>query len=316
MSVAGLIINQKSSRSPSIMDDLLYVAKRFPGVRSIVLDGIEGLDRTLAELNRAKIDTLIVAGGDGTLQAAFTDSINMRRFEYSPDVVAVPCGMTNVIAADCGLQGAPGGSLDSFLWRRKRGDVRRVTRPLMGVRFGENSPAIYGFFLGAGAFHSAVKFSRNTVQTSGAKRSLALALSIGGYIAKAVFGEKPSEPPLLADMHSGDSAPYEGERELTIAMMTTLRRLVLGIYPFWGEGDDPLAITTIDFPSRKLLRAAPIVLRGRSAPWFSREGYQSWRTSGLEIGFEGPFVFDGEIYHVEPNQRMTIETTHNAGFLL
>lgn len=316
MSVAGLIINQKSSRSASIMDDLLYVAKCFPGVRSIVLDGIEGLDRTLADLNRAKIDTLIVAGGDGTLQAAFTDSINMRRFEYSPDVVAVPCGMTNVIAADCGLQGAPVGSLDKFLWRRKRGDVRRVTRPLMGVRIGENAPSIYGFFLGAGAFHSAVKFSRSTIQAKGAKRSVALALSVGGYIAKLAFGEKSKTAPLLADMHGGENAPYEGRRALTIAMISTLRRLVLGIYPFWGEGDAPLAVTTIDFPSRKLLRAAPLVLRGKSAPWFDREGYQSWRANELDIGFEGPFVFDGEIYQLEQNQRMTIETTHSAGFLL
>lgn len=316
MSVAGLIINQKSSRSPSVMDDLLYVAKRFSGVRSIVLDGIDGLDRTLADLNRAKIDTLIVAGGDGTLQAAFTESINKRRFEYSPDVVAVPCGMTNVIAADCGLQGSPVGSLDKFLWRRKRGEVQRVTRPLMGVRAGENGPTIYGFFMGAGAFHSAVRFSRSTIQSKGAKRSLALALSIGGSIAKAVFGKKPKEPPLLADMRSGSTTPYEGQRALTIAMITTLRRLILGIYPFWGAGEDPLAVTTIDFPSRSMLRAAPIVLTGNSAPWFGREGYRSWRTSSMEIRFEGPFVFDGEIYNARPNDRMIIETTHNAGFLM
>lgn len=315
MSVAGLIINQKSSRSPSILDDLLYVAKRFPGIRSVVLDGVQGLDRTLAELNRARIDTLIVAGGDGTLQAAFTDSINMRRFESSPDVVAVPCGMTNVIAADCGLQGAPVGSLDRFLWRRNRGEIKRVTRPLMGMRIGENNHSIYGFFLGAGVFHSAVKFSRDKIQTRGAKRSLALALSIGGSIAKTALGEKPRNAPLLADFMD-DEAPYQGEREFTLAMMTTLRRLVLGVYPFWGKGEEPVAITTIDFPARKLLRAAPTVLRGKAAPWFDREGYQSWRTSGLQIDFEGPFVFDGEIFSVGRNERMTIETTHNAGFLV
>lgn len=316
MSAAGLIINQKSSRSKSILDDLLYVAERFPSVRTIVLDGVEGLDRSLAELNRARIDTLIVAGGDGTLQAAFTDSINMRRFESAPDFVAVPCGMTNVIAADCGLQGAPVGSLDKFLWRRKRGEARRVTRPLMGVRVGENAPAIYGFFLGAGAFHTAVNFSRSAIQKRGAKRSLAVALSVGGSLLKAAFGDTLEEAPLRANLTSQDGAPFTGERELTIAMMTTLRKLVLGIYPFWGEGDAPLAITTIDFPSRNLLKAAPSVLRGKSAPWFHREGYQSWRARRLDVEFEGPFVFDGEIFNVPRGERMTIDTTHSADFLL
>lgn len=315
MSAVGFIINQKSSRASSILDELLYVAKRFPGVRSIVLNGVDGLDRTLMELNRAKIDTLIVAGGDGTVQAAFTDSINMRRFEHSPGMVAVPCGMTNVIAADCGLRGSPVDSLDNFLWRRNRGEVQRVTRPLMGVQLGEKRPAVYGFFLGAGAFYSAVKFSRSSVQAKGAKRSLALALGVGGYIGKVAFSDTPTEAPLTADMHSSDGVSFEGPRELSIAMMTTLRRLSLGIYPFWGQGDAPLAVTTIDFPSRKLLRAAPTVLRGKSAPWFKSEGYESWRTHQLEMRFQGPFVFDGEVYSVDPGEVMTVDTTNNAGFL-
>ncbi|MEZ5895178.1 MAG: diacylglycerol kinase family protein [Parvularculaceae bacterium] len=314
-SSVGLIINQKSSRSASVVDGLLSVARSFGNVRTMVLDGIDGLDRSLSDFNRAKIDTMIVAGGDGTLQAAFTDSINMHRFDHAPNVVALPCGMTNVIAADCGLKGAPVGSLDHFLWRRKRGDVRKVTRPLMGMTIGEKRPPVYGFFLGAGAFHTAVNYSRQEIQAKGAKRSVAMALTIGGAIVKAATGEGPAEPPMVADIR-GEGAPYSGETPLTIAMMTTLRRLVLGIYPFWGAGDAPMAVTTIGFPARKLMSAAPSVLRGKSAAWFREAGYESWRTRAVEMDFEGKFVFDGEFFTADRGERVTIETTHAAGFLM
>ncbi|MCB2098736.1 MAG: diacylglycerol kinase family protein [Parvularculaceae bacterium] len=314
MSAVGLIINERSSRVRSILGDLLHVAKQFPNVRPAVLNGVEGLDRALSEMNRANVSTVMMAGGDGTIQAAFTDAINMRRFEHAPRYVAIPCGMTNVIAADCGLKGSPIDSLDQFLWRRRKGDVRQVRRSLMGLRIGARNAPIYGFFLGAGAFTSAVKFSRSEVQAMGAKRSMAMTMTIGGAILNAAFGEKPSEPPFLAELHSPE-CPTAGRQPMTMALMTTLRRLVLGVNPFWGEGPGPLAVTTIGFPAQRLLGAAPSVLRGKSEPWFEAAGYRSWRTHALDAEFEGTVVFDGEFFEVAKGERVTIETTHDAEFL-
>jgi len=314
MSAVGLIINERSSRVRSILGDLLHVARQFPNVRASVLDGIDGLDRVLADLNRAKIDTLMVAGGDGTIQAAFTDSINMRRFEHTPRYVAVPCGMTNVIAADCGLKGSPIDALDRFLWRRNQGEVKRQKRSLMGVRVGARNAPVYGFFLGAGAFTTAVKYSRSEIQAKGAKRSVAMALSIGGAIWNAAFGERPTEPPLLADLRAKEW-PFEGPRPMTMALMTTLQRLVLGVNPFWGDGPGALRVTTIDFPAQRIMAAAPSVLFGRGRPWFEAAGLRSWRTNALSAGFSGTFVFDGEFFAVGPGEHVTIETGHDAEFL-
>lgn len=314
MSAVGLIINGRSSRVQSILGDLLHVARQFPNVRPCVLDGIEGLDRALAEMNSAKVDTVMMAGGDGTIQAAVTDAINMRRFEHTPHYVAVPCGMTNVIAADCGLKGSPVDGVDQFLWRRNKGDVKRQKRALMGVSIGARNAPVYGFFLGAGAFTTAVKFSRNEIQSIGARRSLAMGLTIGGAILNVAFGEKPTEPPLVANLQSMLS-PMNGPQPMTMALMTTLRRLVLGVNPFWGEGSGALAVTTIGYPAQKMMAAAPSVLRGKSEPWFEQAGYMSWRTNALEAEFEGTIVFDGEFFQVEKGDRITVETTHDAEFL-
>lgn len=309
----GLIINDRSSRVRPILRDLLHVARQFPNVRACVLNGIDGLDRTLSDLNRARIDTLMVAGGDGTIQAAFTDAINMRRFEHEPRYVAIPCGMTNVIAADCGLKGSPIDALDKFLWRRAQGEVKRQKRSLMGVRIGARVP-VYGFFLGAGAFTTAVTYSRSEIQAKGAKRSLAMGLSIGGAILNAAFGDPPTEPPLVADIRARE-APVKGPAPLTMALMTTLRRLVLGVNPFWGDGAGALRVTTIGFPAERIMDAAPTVLRGRSRPWFADAGYHSWRTDSLDAAFEGSIVFDGEFFDVKRGERVVIETAHDAEFL-
>lgn len=314
MASVGLIINNRSSRVRSILGDLLHVAKQFPNVHTSLLDGIDGLDRTMADMNRAKVDTVMMAGGDGTIQAAFTDAINMRRFEHAPHYVAVPCGMTNVIAADCGLKGSPIDAVDQFLWRRNRGEVRRERRSLMGVRIGEKSQPVYGFFLGAGAFTTAVKFSRSEIQAKGAKRSIAMGLSIGGAIVNAAFSDRPAEPPLVANLQSF-GAPFNGPQPMTMALMTTLRRLVLGVNPFWGEGSGALGVTTIGYPAQRLLDAAPSVLRGKSKPWFRDAGYESWRANSLDAEFEGAVVFDGEFFDVAKGERVSIETTHDAEFL-
>lgn len=314
MSTVGLIINGKSNRSPSVIDDLLYVVRRFDSVRTEVLDGVQGLDRALIGMNDNHVDTLILAGGDGTIQATFTDTINNRRFDRSPHYVALPCGMTNVIANDCGLKGSPASSLDNFLWRRENGNVMPLRRPLLSVRADSQKP-VYGFFLGAGAFLSAVKFSRSAVQTKGVDRSFGLLVSILGYIAKVAVD--PNRNFETVELEFLDNALPEGDLSATrsLFMTTTLTKLGIGVFPFWGEGPGAMATTTIDYPVRRMLRATPSVLRGKVKPWFEEYGYRSWRSDQMIMRLEGPYVFDGEMYEANRRHQTVFETSHNVDFL-
>lgn len=314
MSAVGLIINCRSNRSPEVIDDILSVARRFASVSTEVLDGIRGLDRALIGMNRRGVDTLVLAGGDGTLQAAFTDTINNRRFERTPHYVALPCGMTNVIANDCGLKGPPGPSLHQFLKRRAAGDVVPARRALLSVARGGEAP-IHGFFLGAGAFHSAVKFSRAEVQSKGAKRSLALALSIGGYMLRYAMNPAVRNDAVRIEFRSGGIEGVARPADYALFLATTLSRLGSGVFPFWGAGPGAIAATAIAHPVRRMLRAAPAVLRSREKPWFRSCGYHSWRTTGLRARFAAPFVFDGEIFEAAAGEDLVFGTSHNVEFL-
>jgi diacylglycerol kinase family enzyme len=290
------------------------VSKRHTDIRPYVLDRIEDLGLALADIEKGNSNTLILAGGDGTMQAAITSSINRRRFPVLPNYVALPCGMTNVIANDCGLPGPPAESLDNFLWRRGRGDIRRVERPLIGAQLTERQDPIYGFFLGAGLFHTAVQFSRQNVQKLGAKRSLAVALSAASFILKEALDGDGGPAPLPAQIRDANGDLQECD--LSIIIMTTLHRLSAGIFPFWGEGAAPMNITAVDYPRRRLLEAAFKVLRGKSAPWLADAGFHSWKSDELRLRFDGPIVFDGEIIHTAPDEDLVIKVSEKAAFLV
>lgn len=318
MSSIGLIINGKSDRSASVLDDLLYVTKKFSNVCTEVLDGITGLGKAMRGMNAQNVDTLIVAGGDGTVQAVFTDAINNQRFEQAPKYVALPCGMTNVIANDCGLQGAPVRSLDNFLWRLQKGNVSPLKRPLLSVQHeGGGAAPVYGFFFGAGAFCSAVDFSRSKIQANGAKRSLALVSSVASYVTKVAINPERTISPIDMKIHDEDCEEVfcSDDSLRSLYMSTTLSRLGSGIYPFWGKGDGPLSSTVIGYPTDSLIRAALFAVRGKSRPWFQEKGIHSWRSNRQILQFDGRYVFDGEFETADAKRPLILETSHNANFL-
>ncbi|MEM6414261.1 MAG: diacylglycerol kinase family protein [Pseudomonadota bacterium] len=316
MASIGIIINDKSDRTASVMTDLLYVTKRFSNVCTEVLDGVRGLGRALTSMNRQNVDTLILAGGDGTMQAVFTDVINNRRFEHAPNFVALPCGMTNVIANDCGLQGSPARSLDNFLWRSQKGDVKPLSRALLQIKPSDADP-VYGFFVGAGGFCSAVEYSRNSIQSKGAKRSIALAASTVGYIAKVALNPEGSISPVELELLHTDgetTAPSERSDRL-LYLSTTLSRLGNGIYPFWGTGEGPMVSTLVGYPAPRFIRAATRIVRAKSMPWFEQNGYHSWRSNTQTLSFDGHYVFDGEFFTAERDKPLVLETSKHANFL-
>ncbi len=314
MSTASIIINSKSSRSPVLAEELLYVSKRHSDIRPYVLEQIEDLDPALDDIEKGDSNTLILAGGDGTMQATITSAINRRRFDNQPNYVALPCGMTNVIANDCGLQGPPATSLDNFLWRRGRGEINRVERPLIGMQLSERQEAIYGFFLGAGLFHTAVQFSRENIQRIGARRSLAVALSTVGFILKTAFDSKNEPTPLPVQIRDANGELHD--RDLSMILLTTLNSLSAGIFPFWGDGPSPMNIMAIDHPRKHLLWAALNVLSGNHPDWLPKAGYHSWKSNEMRLRFDGPVVFDGEIFHSNPEEDLILKVSEKAAFLV
>ncbi len=309
-----------------MVDDLLYAAKqgdsnpRRPSVRVDVLDGIEGLGSALDSMGKNNVETLMIAGGDGTIQAVFTDILNHQRFETMPNFTLVPCGMTNAIAKDCGLAGAPVKAFDQFLFRygqdneHGQGQIQSATRGLIRTSLYKQNP-VYGFFIGAAGFHSAVQYSRSTVQAKGAKRSVALFATTVSFILKAGLDPDKTLETIDLEFLSGHAPHVPTHDQKALFLATTLKKLGAGLYPFWGQGEGAMQVTTVKYPTKKLLRAAPAITRGKQLPWFDENGIHSWCTDEMKTRFTGPIVFDGEIFQCDEQHISSFSVSDHVKFL-
>jgi hypothetical protein len=111
-----------------------------------------------------------------------------------------------------------------------------------------------------------------------------------------------------------DGQPAQPQ-DFLLFLATTLERLMLGLKPFWGEGNGGVRYTSVGFPPRSLWRALLPVIRGRPRPWMAARGYDSGRTRECRLSLQCPIVFDGEIFTPEPGTPVTLRADRRVTFL-
>lgn len=264
--------------------------------------------RALDELERDRVEVLVVSGGDGTVAMAVTELINRRR--NIPYVVVLQGGRTNMTAYDVGLRGDQIQSLEDLLrWTDHGGPCpfKEVTRPVIGVSAPGEMPQC-GFFVGGGAiYQGSVKTwafrdtSRYTLMRTGLGTGVSVVKLVTNHlVSRSAFA--PSSVKILADRRPID------QHQWCLTMTTTLDSLVFGLNPFWGEGEGKLRTTAITHDHKKLVRASFSALRGRVGEQNSeRNGYHSFRSDDLELELKGGVTLDGQlIHHTGPGLRLGI----------
>ena len=273
------------------------------------------LDAALAEFAERKIDLLVIDGGDGTIRDVL--SAACLHFERIPPPALLASGKTNVIAADVGAWGSGEKAMVALVVRlaapQEMGGLRHEHRAAMRVAAGEARRL--GFVLGVGAFRRAVELSKRGVG-EGAGALLRTAAVIGRSLLAAIAGPQRTEwragTPLRVSVGAAD-AGKETRRFLFLA--TTLEHFMLGVWPFWGEGEGTLRHLDVEAPPKRLSRALVPALRGRPKPWMEEAGYRSGRASMLRLRLAEPFIFDGEAFEAGPDRVVTIEAGPMIEFL-
>jgi diacylglycerol kinase family enzyme len=189
----------------------------------------EELERALAALRRAGIDTLAVNGGDGTLHVVVTALARTWEGPW-PRLLPLRGGSMNTVASAHGLRGSPEVALQRLLeLRRAGGDAVTVERDLLQVE-APGQPARIGFLFGTGL---AVAFLEEWHQRGPATRRSALRLLLRAALSAGVDGPLSARLSRFEPMRvSADGEEWPADAFLSV---------VAGAIPDIGFGFLPLA---------------------------------------------------------------------------
>ncbi|MEM7022379.1 MAG: diacylglycerol kinase family protein [Pseudomonadota bacterium] len=318
MNRVGVVSNPGSRRNRIGMAGIRDVLGRYSDTLHAEAGEVADLDGIFAEFARREVDLVVVNGGDGTVQSTLTALCNGNAFERMPELAVLATGMTNLIALDVGLKGKPESALARLLdVVGAGGKLDRQTRHLLSLTTAVDQAPLHGMFFGTAAFHQAVRMARKEVHPTGARGSLAFVMSLALAIWRALAGRSNQPGPMFQgqDMTIDlDGVRQSGERYFLV-LATTLRKLIFGLMPFWGDGGGRIRYTSVTHPPVRLARALLPVLRGRPRPWMRERGYDSRTVDAIAITTREPLVIDGEFVTPEPDLPVLLSSDRTAVFV-
>jgi diacylglycerol kinase (ATP) len=247
-----------------------------------------------------EVETVLVIGGDGTVQAVLTALFRDACLPTLPRIAVLPAGSTNMTAGDVGLGGLPRRRLRRVLdWARGEPvDVTLVRRPVLRVTAGIAASPVFGMFFGAAGIVQGIEFCRRHLHARGLRGEGAAGLALARLLLSLLGGRDGVLTPIPIEIGLDGRPVGEGGR--LAVLVSTLERLFLGVRPYWDTTPAPLHYTAIDDAPRHLWRALPSLLRGRASRWATpADGYTSRNVSEVRLAFDGIFTVDGELFAAE-----------------
>ena len=273
---------------------------------------------TLKEFARREVGFLVVDGGDGTVREVLS-ALPEAYGDHPPALAVLASGTTNVIAADVGAGRADPATI-AMLGRIARSGQRAAKvqrRATVEISWADGSRApISGMFVGAAAFTRATDVSHRLVRQGGVEEGAGVAVTLLSSMAKTLAGPEKERwlqgDPIGLALDGGEMTTHPR----FVVLATTLHKLMLGIWPFWGEGEGALRYLDVAGSPQRLASALPAVLRGRPRKWMAEEGYVSGRASSLDLTLTEPFVVDGEHFDPGPGGQVRLRTGQSIDFIV
>ena len=265
------------------------------------LDPFDALPSAVAKAAKDGVNHVVIEGGDGTVQGVISAFLfQADEFDTFPSFSIVPGGMTNQVAKNIGLKSAATNSVKSAL----NSPMKAVHMPLLNVVDSEGH-SYAGFLFSTGAIPQITRYTTGELHRKGIGGSVAV---LGG-ILKGVRGDDDTlmqiTPVRIEDIYEG---PHLG------TVVTTLPSLIMGLDPFWGDGNEPLRLTWVDGSYKGLARNVLQLWLGLKSKDRSPDGLNSKRVDALSYHYEGDIVLDGEFLSI-PSGKFTVRPTRPVTFL-
>jgi len=292
----GVLINPLSGGNRKGLSAVRKAIAAYPRVRHCDVQTPQDVLAGLVEFVRNDVNLVVVNGGDGTVQAALTALFHHRPFETLPLLAVLQSGTTSMTARDVGFAGSPVKALEKiFRWADSgQGDPLILRRPVLEVRAPGHDPR-YGMFFGTAGIYQGIQYFHRNVNSRGLKGELGPGITIARFLWAASFRRSGFISSVPITIALDDEPPRE--LDCLLLLVSTLERLFLGMYPYWGDEKAALHYTALRARPRHLLQTLPFILRGRKNRLARPEnGYFSHNAGQIRLNLDSGFTLDGQLY--------------------
>lgn len=314
----GLVSNPGSERNKRGLQELDAAAAGCRDLLHVHIEDVADLRAVLTDFARREVGAIVVAGGDGTVQATLTALLERPVYETQPLMAVLPRGMTNLIAGDVGLRGRPARALARLqeVLRGEGGPEAAIrTRAILRLDNLRDQPPQWGMYLGVAGVVRAARFCMDRLHSRGVKHQSAVAATLIGLLLARLVGHRNEAAFGSSEVSIGiDNAPSQTRRRL-LAIVTTLDKLILGSRPFWNLDGGEIRYTSIGDPAPGLVCKARRVLYGGNERRLPAETYESRSCHRLEIGTEEEIALDGQFLDVRPDSPFVVTAPKSLRFV-
>ncbi|SDY68419.1 diacylglycerol kinase family protein [Nitrosomonas sp. Nm33] len=295
----GLILNPLGGKARKRHHVIKQILAGMPDIHQWEVSNASDFDTSVKALIQAKIDWLIILGGDGTLQGILNRLFAWLPSEQWPVLTIIPGGTTNMTALDLGIRGKP----DHILRRLKHYLQQSaphpapllVERPVLCIEQ-TGREKVYGMFFGLGLIARGVKFSRSPIKQIGITGDIFTTLIVLRSLLGTFLGRPHPEwaPVQIATVNERGE---RHEENYLFVLVSALEQLLMGIRPYWGHEPAPLHVTFVRQHSKKFWCSIWPLIAGRGHSLKKEHGYVSYNTKMLELLLDDEYIVDGELFH-------------------
>ena len=295
----GLILNPFSGRIRKNEGTIRKVLGEIPGV--ILREAKTGPEfkETVDEFLDIRVDLLVIAAGDGTVQAILSHLFTEYDHIDWPILAIIPGGTTNMTALDLVKYDDPEDSA-----RKLSQYISTKSLPIFLKKYvlcieqtGINK--VYGMFFAVGIIARAVIFSRSGIKKVGITGEIYSGLIVAVYFVGLLLRRRTgawAPTNMTAVKLAGKT--FNGPHQFLFA--SALNRLLFNTRPYWGQEQEPLHVTFVEKRKKALrqyINSIWALISGRNAALKELDGYHSYNSSVIELAVDDDYIVDGEFYH-------------------
>ncbi|MFC0502767.1 diacylglycerol/lipid kinase family protein [Asaia krungthepensis] len=314
----ALIHNPRSRKNRRDGRKFALEARRLLGDGFLIPASHDEMTRVIQALAAQNVRLIAINGGDGTVSDVMTAVARFYPSNALPNLAIFPSGNTNLIARDIGFRRRGLAALTQLV-RHADTLPRTMRRPLKISWPNDEQDPRLGMFQGSSGYARAIAIAHSPHVLRYAPHNLAVAVTLIGAFGSLLW-RRQRETWL-----SGDRVTLKADGEMLINgqsflfLSTALRKLNLGIWPFWNggkAGSDGLHFLHVGDHPAKLLQATWSLLRGSAPTWLrASPDYMSGRAEVLDLTCKGDFVLDGECFAPGADDRILLSEGPEFGFV-